>query len=164
MTLDVTTGAIAKRDLTTIDEKRSVLDASRLMVERGLGSVMVTRNDERVGILTERDVLKKVVARSLNASSTKIRDVMSSPPITIEHDRPLREAIDQMNRKGVRRMLVTERGRSSEYSRSGTFWLTAESASTAASKSGQSWKARNPSPTSSVRVPQGITLNARRPL
>ncbi len=111
MTLDVTTGAIAKRDLTTIDEKRSVLDASRLMVERGFGSVVVTRNDERVGILTERDVLKKVVARSLNASSTEIRDVMSSPPVTIEHDRPLREAIDQMNRKGVRRMLVTERGK-----------------------------------------------------
>ncbi len=111
MSLDLSTGAVAKRDLVTIDENSSVLDAASLMVKRDVGSVVVTRNNNRVGILTERDVLKKVVAKSLHASSVKVKEVMSSPPVSIAHDRPLREAVDLMNMKHVRRMLVTEEGK-----------------------------------------------------
>lgn len=111
MVLDFTVGSVAKRDLVTIDENSSVLDAAKLMAQRGLGSVVVTRGEERIGILTERDMLKKVVAASLDARSTKVKQVMTSPPVTIEHDRTLREAIDLMNRKRIRRMLVTENGK-----------------------------------------------------
>ncbi len=111
MSLDLSTGAAAKRDLITVDENTSVLEAARLMVKRDIGSVVVTRNNERIGILTERDVLRKVVAESLHASFVMVKEVMSSPPVTIPHDRPLREAIDLMNRRRVRRMLVTEHGK-----------------------------------------------------
>ena len=111
MSLDFSTGAIANRDLLTVDEKTTVLDAARLMVEHDVGSLVVEKNKERIGILTERDILRKVVAKSLHASFVTVKEVMSSPPVTIPHDKPLREAVDLMNRKRVRRMLVTEEGK-----------------------------------------------------
>lgn len=108
MVYDVPAGKIARHNLVDVDENSSVLEAARRMVEESRGSVMVTRGGERVGILTERDLLRKVVAKGLDPAETKARDVMSSHPVTIGQDRPLREAIDLMNRKGVRRMLVTD--------------------------------------------------------
>lgn len=111
MVFDLPAGSIARRELVDVDEGSSVLEAAKRMVEMNRGSVLVTRGKERVGILTERDILRKVVAKGFDAHSTKVKDVMTSPPITIDHQRPLREAIDLMNRKGVRRMLVTENGK-----------------------------------------------------
>jgi len=108
--LDLPSGRIA-RPIITIEEDATVTEASKTMVANDRGSVVVTRKGETVGILTERDVLKRVVARSLHSDSVKVKDVMSESPVTIDKERPLREAVDLMNRKGVRRMLVTEKGK-----------------------------------------------------
>jgi CBS domain-containing protein len=108
--LDIPAGKIA-RPIITIEEEASVVDASRVMVDNNRGSVVITRKGETVGILTEKDVLKKVVAKSLNPASVKVKDVMTSSPVTVDKEKPLREAIDLMNRKDVRRMLITEKGK-----------------------------------------------------
>jgi signal-transduction protein with cAMP-binding, CBS, and nucleotidyltransferase domain len=99
------------RPIITIDENSSVLEAVKVIVGGERGSVVVTKDGETVGILTERDIMKRVVAKSLDPSSTKVKDVMTSSIVSIEKDKPLREAIDLMNRKGLRRMLVTEKGK-----------------------------------------------------
>ena len=57
----------------------TVLEASRLMNDRGIGSVMVIDNDRLVGIFTERDVLRRVVAEQRDPATTKLADVMTSP-------------------------------------------------------------------------------------
>ena len=111
MVYDLPAGNVARRELIDVAEDSSVLEAAKLMVQEKRGSVVVTRSGERIGILTERDLLKKVTAKGLDPASTKVKDVMTSPPVTISHEKPLREAIDLMNRKGVRRMLVTEDGK-----------------------------------------------------
>jgi CBS domain-containing protein len=108
--LDLPAGKIA-RPIITIDENSSVFEAAKAMVDESRGSIVVTRGGESIGILTERDVLRKVVAKSLDPRSTKVKDAMTSPAVTIDKDRPLREAVDLMNRKGLRRMLVTENGK-----------------------------------------------------
>lgn len=110
MVLDVPAGRIA-RPIVTVEEDATVVAASKVMVENDRGSVVVTRRGATVGFLTERDIMKKVVAKSLNPAATKVKDVMTSSPVTIDKGKPLREAIDLMNRKGVRRMLVTENGK-----------------------------------------------------
>jgi CBS domain-containing protein len=110
MVLDVPAGSIA-RPIITIDENASVLDASKAIVSNNRGSIVVTRKGESVGILTERDIMKRVVAKSLDPGKTKVKDVMTLSPLTIDKDAPLREAVDLMNRRGMRRMLVTERGK-----------------------------------------------------
>jgi signal-transduction protein with cAMP-binding, CBS, and nucleotidyltransferase domain len=110
MALDLPAGRIA-RPIITIDENASIIDASKAMVDKNRGSVVVTSKGEAVGILTERDVMKRVVAKSLDPASVKAKDVMTKSPLTIDKDKPLREAVDLMNRKGLRRMLVTEQGK-----------------------------------------------------
>jgi len=110
MVLDLAAGRIA-RPIITIDANASVVDASKKMAENDRGSVIVTAGAKTVGLLTERDILRRVVAKDKNPSTTKVKDVMTSSPITIEKDRPLREAIDLLNRKGVRRMLLTDHGK-----------------------------------------------------
>lgn len=110
MVLDLPAGRIA-RPIITIDENRSVVEAAKSMADNNRGSIIATRGGNSIGILTERDIMKKVVAKSLNPSSTKVKDVMTTSPVTIDKERPLREAIDLMNRKGMRRMLVTENGK-----------------------------------------------------
>ncbi len=111
MVLDVPAGSIARRELITVDEENPVLEAAKLMVENNRGSVLATRSGEPVGILTERDILRKVVSKALDVRSTKVKEVMTSPPTTIDYNEPLREAIDLMVRKGLRRMLVTKGGK-----------------------------------------------------
>jgi CBS domain-containing protein len=110
MVLDVPAGSIA-RPIITIDENATVFEASKSMVGNNRGSVVVTRAGASVGILTERDILKRVVAKSLNPATTRVKDVMTASPLTIDRSKSLREAIEMMNRRGTRRMLVTEEGR-----------------------------------------------------
>ncbi len=110
MVLDLPAGKIA-RPIITIDQNSSVLEAAKAMAGSNRGSIIATKGAETVGILTERDILKKVVSKSLDPKSTKVKDVMTSSMVTIEGGRPLRAAVDLMNRKGLRRMLVTEEGK-----------------------------------------------------
>jgi CBS domain-containing protein/DNA-directed RNA polymerase subunit RPC12/RpoP len=110
MVLDMPSGRIA-RPIITIDEGASVVEASKAMVENNRGSVVVTGRGVPVGILTERDVMKRVVAKSLDPASTKASEVMTASPLSVDKEVPLREAIDLMNRRGLRRMLVTEDGK-----------------------------------------------------
>ena len=110
MVLDLPSATIM-RPIVTIDENATIFEASKSIVQNNRGSIVVTKNGESVGILTERDIMKRVVAKALDPGTTKVKEVMTSAPLTIEKDRPLREAIDLMNRKGLRRMLVTDKGR-----------------------------------------------------
>jgi len=111
MILDIKVGTIAKRDLLTVDEEASVSSAAKLMRERERGSLVVTREGQPIGIVTERDMLKKVLADARDPRSLKVNEIMTSPVISIEHDRSLGQAIDLMSRRRLRRMLVTENGK-----------------------------------------------------
>lgn len=108
--LDVKVGDIAKRKLVTIEEAATVASATKIMAERNIGSIVITRDKVPVGIVTERDLLRKILAPGLNPASTKVSDIMTPQPIAIEEDRTLSEAIDLMTRKNIRRMLVTKNG------------------------------------------------------
>ena len=110
MALDLPAGKIA-RPIITIEEEATVVEASKRMAKSNRGSIVVTKKGLTVGFLTERDILRRVVAKSISPRSAKVKEVMTKAPITIDKGKPLREAIDLMNRKGVRRMLVTDRGK-----------------------------------------------------
>ena len=80
----------------------TVRDAAKLMKARGIGSVMVTEGNVPVGIFTERDVLRRVVAAARAPESVTLREVMTSDVITVPPSMHLDQCAGIMKTKGIR--------------------------------------------------------------
>jgi signal-transduction protein with cAMP-binding, CBS, and nucleotidyltransferase domain len=89
----------------------TVAQAAKLMTERGVGSIIIAESKKPVGILTERDLLMKVVSLDLTPSKIKIGKIMSSPVTTVGPDVDIAEAARLMARGRIRRLPVVERGK-----------------------------------------------------
>ena len=92
--------------LATLDEKATAVEGSRLMEERDVGSVIVTRNDEVIGIFTQQDMLRRVINRGQDPATTSIGEVCSSNLITITADASCQTAILKMRANGCQRLFV----------------------------------------------------------
>ena len=97
-------------ELVTVTADTSVLDASTLMVDRGVGGVMVVEEGRLMGIFTERDVLRRVVAVRLDPTSTLVRDVMTAPVLTVAPETPLQECRALMSERRIRHLPVMADG------------------------------------------------------
>lgn len=95
----------------TIDEDAAVNEAARLMDEHELGCIIVTSKEGKpVGIITERDLVKRVLAKNARASRLSAKEVMTSPLITIDPDETLSDAARRMRDLNVRRLGVMYKG------------------------------------------------------
>jgi CBS domain-containing protein len=81
------------------------------MLEKGVWSVVISVNDLPMGVVTERDLLRRIIARGRNMDKVLLKDVMSSPLITIDPEASFGEAWKLMIEKGVRRLYVIEKGK-----------------------------------------------------
>ena len=97
-------------NIKKIDSNSTVVMAAELMTSAQRGSILVEENGDLVGVFTERDVTRKVISRGLNPGSTLVKNVMSTPIITVRGDIPLTEASKIMIENRVRRLPVTENG------------------------------------------------------
>ena len=92
----------------TMASERTVLEATQAMAEKRIGSLLVLEAGEMVGIVTEADVVQKVIADGLPARSTSVRAVMNAPLIQIDINRTVRDASRLMAEKRIRHLAVTE--------------------------------------------------------
>jgi len=99
---------IINRKITRLKESASVKEAADIMLKNNIGSILVEKKGKSIGIITERDVVKKIVAAGLPPTSTKLRDVMSSPLIAIDCNASIGEAVQLMLRRKVRRLIATD--------------------------------------------------------
>lgn len=97
--------------IVRVDVKTSAKDAIRTMIQDDVWSVVVTKDGKYVGVMTERDFLRRCIIPGLDPDKTPVEKVMSSPLITIKSDAPLGEALKLMAVKNVRRLYVTEDGK-----------------------------------------------------
>ncbi len=97
-----------KTNLAIINPELTVLDAATLMKKRKIGNVLVVQDKLPIGILTESDIIKKVVAEAKNPKDIQIKDVMSTPVIIIDPFVSLEEAMKTMGKCNVRRLPVVE--------------------------------------------------------
>ena len=97
--------------LVKIEKDRPAIEALKLMIDNGVWSVLVTDKGVIVGVMTERDFIRRCILKGLDPNKTPVENLMSCPLITIEADRPLGEALQLMATKGVRRLFVTEDGK-----------------------------------------------------
>jgi CBS domain-containing protein len=89
----------------------TVLDAIEASLPARVGAVAVVEGDSLVGIFTERDVMLKVVYKKLDASKTRIREVMTAPVISIAPTLPPREVLTLMLDKHIRHLPISEDGK-----------------------------------------------------
>jgi CBS domain-containing protein len=90
------------------DVDQSVLEVATAMVERNIGAVPVVRDGILVGIFSERDLMKRVVVAGLDPRSTRIEQVMTADPLTVNADEELENGLLLMRRHGFRHLLVCE--------------------------------------------------------
>jgi CBS domain-containing protein len=86
-------------------------DALELMAERNIGALLVMEDGRLLGVFSERDYARKVILKGKSSKTPPIRELMSSPPITIRPDELLRDAMVVMTEKRVRHLPVVENDR-----------------------------------------------------
>jgi len=97
---------IANKNIISVDENQSVYDAVTLMVTESIGAIVVTSMRKPVGIITERDLAKKIILKGLDPRNVIARELMSAPLVTIDASASLGEAALLLQEKKIRRLLV----------------------------------------------------------
>jgi len=111
MSREVIVKEAMKTNLAIVEPDNTVLEAAKLMKKRKIGNVIVVEKKQPIGILTESDILKKVVAEGKNAKDVTVKTVMSTPIIVTEAYITLEEAINTMGKCSIRRLPVIEDGK-----------------------------------------------------
>lgn len=97
--------------LLVLGEGDPALDAARAITQNGVGAVLVQKNHRVTGIVTDRDLMARVVGHNLDSSDTRLGDIMSSPVITLSPADSQSQALRLMRESKVRRIpLVDEDG------------------------------------------------------
>jgi CBS domain-containing protein len=102
---------IMTKEIVTIDGDKSALEAAKMMTEKGISSLFVARDGTTVGIVSERDFIKKICAKELSVSQIKVADIMSKILTTAMPDTPIEVAVQRMVNHKVRRLPIMEGGK-----------------------------------------------------
>ncbi len=94
---------------TEVSDQLTVRRIAEIMVQRNIGSVIVISDERERGMLTERDILGKVIVKGLDPSKIKVGEVASMPLITINEDATIWEAAELMSKHRIRRLPVTSK-------------------------------------------------------
>lgn len=110
-------GDLVEKDFATLCEDASVVDATQLMKDKNTSSiiVMLKGSEEPIGMVTERDILYRVVAENKDPSKVTLKEIVSSPIYKVGKDVLVKDAVSIMRGKGIRRLVVvTNKNKSSE--------------------------------------------------
>jgi CBS domain-containing protein len=102
---------IMTKEIVMIESSETTLEAAKLMADRGISSLFVVKDGVPVGIVTERDFVKKVCAKELEISRVNIEDIMSKILTTAEPETPIEVAVQRMVNHKIRRLPIMERGK-----------------------------------------------------
>jgi CBS domain-containing protein len=100
-----------KRAVYAVDPQAPVLEAIRLMAQHHVGALLVMQNDAAVGIISERDYARKVILLGRSSADTPVREIMSSPVITVNLLNTLDECMRLVTQRRVRHLPVVDEGR-----------------------------------------------------
>ena len=101
-------GELISGRLIYIDSEDNVIKAAILMRENNISSLMVKHKGDFVSIVTEKDIINKVVAEELYPGDVKVSEIMSKDLFTVSKNESIEEAAKLMRKKGVRRLVVLE--------------------------------------------------------
>jgi len=99
---------IMSSPVVTIDAEAFVRDAALIMTDRHFGSIIVIERGEAIGIVTKRDMVERVVAPCRDVCTTRMKEIMSSPLISISPKAGILEAMRKMREHNISRLIVKE--------------------------------------------------------
>lgn len=121
-----------------IDGDTTVDGAIKLMVENNVWSLIVEMKGRPEGVVTERDIIRRCLSKGMTPSGTSVRSIASSPVLSISPEASIREAMDLMAAKEVRRLFVIDQGKIiGRVTQTGLFKSTLSVMETLTSLSGQ---------------------------
>ncbi len=97
--------------MLTAPPETTVSKAAKLMAKKNVGAVMVVEKERLVGIFTERDAVFRVIARGLDVHTTRLADVMTTKPRTVDPDKTFGYALLMMHENRFRHVPVIENGK-----------------------------------------------------
>lgn len=99
---------IMSKDLVTISKERSALEAAKIMTDKGVSSLIVLSGDQPVGIVTERDFIKKICLKELQLSEVQIGQIMSKIRTYATPDTSIEVAVQRMINNRIRRLPIID--------------------------------------------------------
>jgi CBS domain-containing protein len=96
------------REVTSLPESASVLDAAKFMTDMNVGSVVVVDGSRPLGILTDRDIMIKTMVTGKDPRDVMVKDIMVSPVVTVSEDKDLLDVTNLMSESKVRRFPVVD--------------------------------------------------------
>ena len=104
-------GSYMSTPVISVEAATSIQEAVEMMDTKNIGSILVKEGEEYVGIVTERDITRQVIAKNMDAKATAVSVIMSSPLHSLEGSQPITEANQFMAENKIRHMAVTENGK-----------------------------------------------------
>ena len=95
-------------DVLKIDASATVFDAIKKIVDKNVGSILVTEGDEVVGIMTERDYLRKIIVLGRTSHETLVNEIMTSPLVYVTPETTIEESMAIMTDRRIRHLPVVE--------------------------------------------------------
>lgn len=102
---------IMTKGIQKVDGNMSVKDVAKIMKTKKIGSILVEKDKELVGIVTETDIVRRLVADGKNPEGTQVKAIMSSPLLTVDIEKSIIDANDLMDKNHVRHLGVTDEGK-----------------------------------------------------
>lgn len=105
----MTISKISNRNVAVLSADKTVLDAAKLMKEKNVGNVIIVNHKNHpIGIITDRDIVTRIVASEVSSDQMLLSDVMSRDLLILKEFQTIQEAFDMMCAKGVRRAPVVD--------------------------------------------------------
>ncbi|MGC8715757.1 MAG: cyclic nucleotide-binding/CBS domain-containing protein [Thermoplasmata archaeon] len=104
-------GEVMSRNPLILDHKTILIDGVKNMVSRGISTIIVSKDSKPIGIVTDRDIVVKVVSRSLDPNKVELGEIMSIPLMVIDKNETLDKAAYIMSKKKIRKLPVIEKGK-----------------------------------------------------
>ena len=99
------------RKVVVVKPEDSVKKAVKLLSAKGIGCLIVTENDKPVGILTERDVLNRIVIPSLSTEKTKVKQIMTKKLISLDSEKNIADAANLLEKNKIKKLPIIEKGK-----------------------------------------------------
>lgn len=99
------------RHIISVAPDNSVLEAIKLMAEKGIGSLVVMKDDKLLGIMSERDYARKVIIKGRSSESTEVAEIMTPDVLTTSSSKTVNECMNVMTEKKIRHLPVVEDGK-----------------------------------------------------